>query len=167
MTASLPTALPERSSPATVDDPGHRYAEMALAALRSEGLRITRPRRSVVELLEKSAHALTPAAVHEALKRRRIDIDLASVYRTLAVLEGRGLIHRLSAVEGVVRCEEPVSSVRCHHHRICSACGEVREFRCSPDQLRQFETLGGGSFEVQGHRVELTGRCATCLAKPG
>jgi Fe2+ or Zn2+ uptake regulation protein len=164
---------PSRPSPAagpvpTAEvDAGHRYAEMALSALRTEGLRITRPRRSVVELLEKSSQPLTPAAVHDALKRRRIDIDLASVYRTLAVLEGRGLTHRLSAVEGVVRCEDPRLFSACHHHRICVLCGEVREFRCSPEQLRQFDAPVQAGFRVEGHRLELTGCCEACSTRKG
>ncbi len=164
---------PSRLVPAVGDAPtaevdaGHRYSEMALSALRAEGLRITRPRRSVVELLEKSSHPLTPAAVHDALKRRRIDIDLASVYRTLAVLEGRGLTHRLSAVEGVVRCEDPRLFAPCHHHRICVLCGDVREFRCSPEQLRQFDASVHADFRVEGHRLELTGCCEACSTRKG
>lgn len=138
-----------------------RYARVALDALRAAGLRITRPRRSIVELLERSSKPLTAAALHEALRRRRILVDLASVYRTLAVLEQRSQIHRLSVVEGVVRCSAPGAA--CHHHLVCRACGEAREVSCRVGDAAAalVDTAG---FVCESHRLELLGLCDRCVA---
>jgi Fur family ferric uptake transcriptional regulator len=141
-----------------------RYAERALDALRASGLRITRPRRSVVELLERASGSSTAAAIHEALKKRRIAIDLASVYRTLAVLESRGLIHRLATVEGVVRCEPGFEESACHHHLVCVRCGTVREMACDGQLALRARVLRETGFAADAHKVELTGVCAPCQA---
>jgi Fe2+ or Zn2+ uptake regulation protein len=143
---------------------GSHYAASALDALRGAGLRITRPRRSVVELLEHTETALTAGAIHEALQRRRIPIDLASVYRTLAVLETQGLIRRLMTTEGVVRSEPGRDRAGCDHHVRCRRCGIVRAFACegAHEIYRQAERQAG--FSIETHALELVGLCDRCNA---
>lgn len=141
-----------------------RYAEQAVAAMRTAGLRITRPRRSIVELLERSARPLTAGAIHEQLKRRRILVDLASVYRTLTVLEERGLIHRLATVEGVVRCEPGFEGSACHHHLVCSKCQSVREVRCDGLEALRRSIADESGYRIERHAVELVGLCPSCAA---
>ncbi len=155
---------PRSPAPGRPPEEPTRYAERALEALRTAGLRVTRPRRSVVELLERSSVPLTAAAIHEELKHRRVSVDPASVYRTLAVLAAHGLIHRLVTVEGVVRCEAGFENSACHHHLVCRRCHRVREVACD----RPFEAASLGAraagFRVDAHEVELVGLCADCAA---
>lgn len=141
-----------------------RYADLALAALRSAGLRVTRPRRSVVELLERAERPLTAAGIHEALLCKRIDVDLASVYRTLAVLEQHSLIHRLLTVEGVVRCEPGFEEAACHHHTVCRQCGKVQETSCDGALALRAKVQASTGFTADSHRIELTGLCLGCAA---
>lgn len=160
-------ALPadaEVSSEEEAAGPGSRYADLALAALRSAGLRVTRPRRSVVELLERAERPLTAAGIHEALLRKRIDVDLASVYRTLAVLEQHSLIHRLLTVEGVVRCEPGFEEAACHHHTVCRKCGKVKEMSCDGALALRAKVQAATGFTADSHRLELTGLCLGCAA---
>lgn len=144
--------------------PGSRYASLAVDALRAAGLRITRPRRSVVELLERADRPLAAGAIHEALKRRRIAVDLASVYRSLAILERHGLVHRLTSVDGVVRCEPGFEASACHHHLVCDRCGAVKEVACDGQAELRAAVRQAHGFRVEGHRVELTGLCSACHA---
>jgi Fe2+ or Zn2+ uptake regulation protein len=148
--------------PALKPPPPPSYADTAMDALRQHGLRITRPRRSVIELLERASAPLTAAAIHEALRKRRIVIDLASVYRTVTALETRGLIHRLRCVEGIIRCEPGFETGSCHHHVVCRRCGAVREFQC--DGLESVRALveRATNFRLDEHQVELVGLCEHC-----
>lgn len=147
--------------PATPADDS-RYADRALEALRQGRMRITRPRRSIVELLERAGEPLTASGVHEALRRRRIAVDLASVYRTLTVLESHGLIHRLGAIDGVVRCEPGFERAACHHHAICRSCGKVKELTCDPHTRLPPPGAEQAGFLADAHVVELVGLCAAC-----
>jgi len=140
--------------------PAGRYTEEALAVLRSAGLNVTGPRRRMLTLLEESRVPMDAAAIRQALVERGIGIDLASVYRNLAVLERHRLVHRLATGNAYFRCE--LSHARCHHHFICQKCGEVREFQC--DGL---PALHGALERRTGHRVlhhvvELVGVCDRC-----
>lgn len=160
--AEKPLREPE---PEPADATSTRYAAQAIDALRSAGLRITRPRRSIVELLERADRPLTAAGIHEQLKRRRIAIDLASVYRSLAILEEYRLIHRLASVEGVVRCEPGFEASACHHHLVCRQCGAVREVECDGQIPLRARVEGAYGFHVEAHAVELTGLCRACYAR--
>lgn len=145
-------------------DRSTRYAVLAIEALRGAGLRITRPRRSIVEVLERADHPLTAAGVHDLLRRKRIHIDLASVYRTLAVLEEQRLIHRLRSVDGVVRCEPGFEESSCHHHLVCRSCGAVKEVGCNVSHALESVAREAADFVPDAHHVELVGLCAKCRA---
>lgn len=160
------TSTSETFSTPLPEEEGPRYVERALAALRIAGLRVTRPRRSIVELLERTRKPLTAGAIHEALRKRRIAIDLASVYRTLAVLEAQALIHRLSVVEGVIRCEPGFAGAPCHHHIVCRRCGDAREFQCDGMAALRGELMRTMQWRGDEHRIELLGLCPACARVP-
>jgi Fur family ferric uptake transcriptional regulator len=140
------------------------YSDRATDALRANGLRITRPRRSIIELLERASAPLTAAAIHEALRKRRIVIDLASVYRTVSALEARELIHRLQSVEGVVRCEPGFEASRCHHHLVCERCGAAREIACDGLEPQRARVEKATGFHITRHQLEFVGLCAACAS---
>ncbi|MEW5855217.1 MAG: Fur family transcriptional regulator [Myxococcota bacterium] len=151
------------------------FAEEASQMLASAGLRVTRPRRAVVELLERSNAPLDPAAVHQQLKSQGIRVDRASVYRVLTVLEEHGLVHRMMTSGGYLAChppahvhlhaqEEPKDS-SCHHHLICRNCRRAVEIHCDglSDLVSEITRVTG--FAVERHSLEVTGVCKQCQSE--
>lgn len=88
------------------------------------------------------------------------DLGLATVYRTLDLLENEGWLRR---VHDPVRGEGFVLSMASHgHHILCTQCGVVAEF----STCLLAETIAGAGREtgfcIQEHRLELLGLCREC-----
>jgi Fur family ferric uptake transcriptional regulator len=111
-------------------------------------------------MVEESAHLTAPDVV-DAVQRRAPDIGRASVYRTLDLLTRLGLAQ--SSTLGGAAATYVLTPERHHHHVVCVDCHRTVEFDdCVLRELENqlAETLG---FELEGHLVELYGRCPECL----
>ena len=135
-------------------------AASAQDLLASHGIRSTRQRLHVLEALSVEPNDATAQEIFEALRARGESIGLATVYRTLALLSGRGVVDALMHRPGEI-CYRLCSGGH-HHHLTCSECHHVVELadcRLEP----WLERLGGAhGFTVTGHAVEVTGICADC-----
>ena len=136
--------------------------EEAAAILRQGGMRITRQRQLVMAALLQAGGPLTAQAVAEQ-SGDPTGCNRSTVYRTLAALEGRGLVYRRLGADG-----STLYALRREHHGhilYCLVCG--RRFsliQCPLEGLEReiYETTG---FLVQGHSLEFTGVCAECREK--
>jgi len=134
---------------------GATMAQNILARCEAQGLRMTEQRRTI-------AHVLEAADDHpdvEELYRRAAEADpkisLATVYRTVKLLEETGILEKHEFGDGRARYED---ADRDHHdHLIDMHTGEVIEF-VDPDieelQERIAKKLG---YELRGHKLELYG----------
>lgn len=151
------------------------FAEEASQVLAGAGLRVTRPRRAVVELLERASSPLDPAQVHKELTSQGVPIDRASVYRVLSVLEEQGLVHRVLSTQGYMACHPPTHlhlqhqgeplDHSCHHHLICSRCQKTVEIHCDGLVSLVAAIQDGTGFKVQAHSLEVRGICRACQEK--
>jgi|SRR6056297_2614484 len=137
----------------------------AAARLRDDGQRYTSNRRALVEALDEAEHPLT---IPELLARRTA-IPQSSAYRNLAVLERAGVVDRLVTTDEFARFELAEDLTEHHHHLICSGCGAVADVAADPrieELIEQAVTKAAtaSGFRVDAHRVDLVGRCATCVA---
>ncbi|HSL57109.1 MAG TPA: Fur family transcriptional regulator [Acidimicrobiales bacterium] len=137
----------------------------AAARLRDDGQRYTTNRRALVEALDEAEHPLT---IPELLARRS-GIPQSSAYRNLAVLERAGVVDRLVTTDEFARFELAEDLTEHHHHLICSSCGAVADVPADPrieELIEQAVTRAAAAtgFQVEAHRVDLVGRCATCVA---
>ena len=129
-------------------------------ALHSHGLKLTKPRLAVIEVLAATAEHLKVAEVHR--RARRIDgrIGLASVYRTMGLLAQMGLVKDVHVEQRHRRYAQIRNGHG--HHLVCTGCGLVQEFsECPADDLAR--TLARRThFRIEGHCMEFFGRCAKC-----
>jgi Fur family transcriptional regulator, ferric uptake regulator len=135
-------------------------ATPAQELLVAHGIRPTRQRLRVLEALSSEPNDATAQEIYESLRAGRESIGLATVYRTLALLSGRGVVDALMHRPGEI-CYR-LCSRRHHHHLICSECHhvvELDECRLEP-WLDRLGSVHG--FTVTGHAVEVTGICADC-----
>lgn len=142
-----------------------RWVERAEAELQAAGHRSTLPRSAIIELLARQDCVLTAdelsRQLHAAGGRR---VGLATVYRTLELLEELGLLQRLDIGDGLARFEpaEPGGEHH-HHHFVCSRCGRVTPFEDAGVE-RAIEALSARFGEpVSEHEVILRGKaCHAC-----
>jgi Fur family ferric uptake transcriptional regulator len=124
--------------------------------LRKAGVRITRPRRVIVDILAGTdAH---PDALEIFRRASEIDpgISLSTVYRTTKLLEGLGAIHRHAFEGGPSRFEQAQGEH--HDHLIDLDTGAVIEFKSDRIEQLQNEIAEALGYDIVHHRLELYGR---------
>lgn len=118
--------------------------------MRGRGYKATPQRMAVLRALAAEQHQSM-----ESIRSRCPRVGMVTVYRTLDLLNGLGIVRRLDLGDGA-RYELAEDH---HHHTICESCGDISEFdECPLDPLR----LPGSGFEPRSHSVEVYGRCAVC-----
>lgn len=127
--------------------------------LRSAGLRATRPRSLVLDLLEELGGHHSADDIADRLMARGTPLPRASVYNVLDALCASGLVMVADAGSGRTLFE---ASDTWHHHFVCRACGSIWDVPC----------VGGAKpclhadvdAEVDEAQVIFRGRCRRCAA---
>lgn len=129
--------------------------------LRSAGLRCTRQREQVWELLCASPAGLTIPQAAAFLAGQ--GVGQATVYRTFRTLVAAGLARPVHRADGESRY---VASTPGHSHMVvCRGCARAVEFEeCGVDTLERLVALTTG-FRVEGHHLELYGLCPSCQGR--
>ncbi|MEW9806282.1 Fur family transcriptional regulator [Mesorhizobium marinum] len=124
--------------------------------LRRAGVRITRPRRTILGILSQTEDH--PDALE--IFRRAVAVDpsisLSTVYRTMKLLGDMGAIHRHAFEGGPSRFEH--ASGEHHDHLIDIETGDVIEFKSDRIEQLQDEIAKSLGYDIVHHRLELYGR---------
>ena len=136
----------------------------ARATLERDGYRLSGPRSAVVETLDDLGCSVTAKEIADHLHGQGQDVGVASIYRTLELLDRLRLTRRVDAAEGVARYEPLDPSGEHHHHLVCDNCGEVSAF-ADPQLERAIERLADRvDYAIDAHDVTLRGECPSCRA---
>ena len=135
----------------------HAATEEWEERLADSGYRRTGPRRTVVQAILEQPGPVTAQEIADRL--RASGVGRATVFRTIDVLTDLGMLHRLHTGS----CNAYTVCPREHHHHLtCSTCGRVESVAgCGLDEQLALLARGAG-FSIEGHQLELTGRCAAC-----
>ena len=135
-----------------------------LGRLEREGYRLTGPRRVVLEEVVRRSEPFTSTELWESMKESAPGIGRATVFRTLDLLSRLGVVQRIHEDADGGRCHAYLACGEGHHHHlICNGCGRVADFheeRALDALVREVEQRT--NFRVEGHRLELVGRCPAC-----
>jgi Fur family ferric uptake transcriptional regulator len=133
--------------------------------LRMQSRKLTGPRRAILLLLEHQAHPLTIREIHELLPSP--ECDLATIYRSMHLLEKLQMVQRFDFGDGTGRYELIRENARGHHHHhlICKDCARIVEIEeCFPAELEQ-KIASGNGFTRISHKLEFFGICPECQGK--
>ncbi len=123
---------------------------------KKAGIRITGQRKLIIEVLQKSKDH---PDVEELFKRANAinsKVSIATVYRTVRLLQDTGILSRLEFNDGKSRFED---AVRKHHdHLIDIDSGEVIEFVDNEIETIQNKIAERLGFHLVGHKLELYGK---------
>jgi Fur family ferric uptake transcriptional regulator len=130
--------------------------------LRASGLRWTPQRRTLVEVLSRTDGHVTGSELIERCRQVDPTTIPSTVYRTLDVLEGLGLLSHSHGADG--REEFHVLPVAAHGHLHCTACVTTWEIPAEEaaavvDSLRRSR-----GFAVDVTHLSIAGRCEACSA---
>ena len=134
-------------------------------SLKQRGVRLTRQRQILLDLIDKSGQHLDAERLYVMAKEKDPKLNRVTVYRTLKMLKAGGLVDELDLMH--IGGDQHFYETRMkqeHAHIICLRCGKVEEFFGEPLQKlrRQIEQHFG--FEVLLARTEVGGYCSHCQA---
>lgn len=140
-------------------------ADQMARALNDHGLRLTRQRRAVLDVVAEASSSVSPLQVFDAARRRCPELGLTTVYRTLDVLYELGALRR---VHGPDHCDAFVCAGASHGHTVvCSSCGKATEFTaCDMHGIVEAAARETG-YRITDHFLQLTGVCAGCTSRDG
>lgn len=139
----------------------HSHGMDVADLIRRAGLRVTEPRRAVVNALRISPHA-SADAVFRIVASSVPQTSLQSVYNALGDFVDAGLVRRIEPAGRPGLFELRVDDN--HHHVICTECGAVADVECAVGEapcLTPSETHG---FAVHTAEVTYWGTCPDCAA---
>ena len=132
--------------------------------LKKKGYKLTPQRRSIVDtIIDNEGKHLTAEEIYDKVKKSCPEIGLATVYRTILLLEELGVISRLDLNDGCSRYEIVHSNeTHRHHHLICNTCHKVSEVQ--DDLLEELEAVieKQYKFKILDHSLKFYGICDEC-----
>jgi Fur family transcriptional regulator, ferric uptake regulator len=138
-------------------------AESTQGSLKQRGIRLTRQRQILLELIDKSGKHLDAESLFLLAKEKDPKLNRVTVYRTLKMLKLGGLVDELDLMHyGGDQHYYETRMKQEHAHVICLRCGKVEEFFGDPLQKlrRQIESHFG--FQILLARTEIGGYCSHC-----
>ena len=128
--------------------------------LRSNNLKATPARISILTFLEKKKVPVDVTEVEAYLKSRKIKMNQSTVYRILNAFVDNRLVKRIEFQEGKSRYE--LSSLPHHHHVVCIKCGAIEDVTYRGKESLERLFASKSSFIIQSHNLEFFGLCARC-----
>lgn len=121
----------------------------------SAGLKMTEQRRTILKVLDEAMDHPSVETVYERARQVDPAISIATVYRTLSLLDEMDLIVRHEFKENFSRYETNLDH---HHHLIDLESGKVIEFKNEElEELKHRIALELG-YDLVDHRLELYGK---------
>lgn len=142
------------------------------AWLRGNGLRVTRARAAMIELLRRARTPLPLGDVHAALEKGGA-CDFATVFRFFRLMEERGLVVKQPWVDGTDRYEltpdatcpgaaEGAGHDHHHHFLVCRNCQRTERIEeCLVSRLQTSLGKQTGYREI-AHTLQFSGLCPRC-----
>ncbi len=132
-------------------------------SLQDHGVRMTRQRRLLFELIDASGEHLNAEALYRLAKQRDPRINRVTVYRTLKLLKQEGLVDELDLLHHQDdRHYYETRLKREHAHVVCLRCGRVEEFFGEPLKRLKQQIEAHFGFRILVARTEVGGYCANC-----
>ncbi len=125
--------------------------------MEDRGYRSTAPRRALV----RTVAAIDRHFTAEELCKGLPHVGRATIYRSLNLLVEAGILCRVLLEDGSLHYQ--LSHRGHHHHLICTECGLSQDLLGCDIEAMLNEKADQHRFQMEGHRLEVYGRCHNCL----
>jgi Fur family transcriptional regulator, ferric uptake regulator len=132
-------------------------------SLREQGVRLTRQRQILLDLIDQTGEHLDAERLYQMAKERDPKLNRVTVYRTLKMLKAGGLVDELDLMH--YSGDQHYYETRLkqeHAHVVCLRCGKVEEFFGEPLQKLRKQIESHFGFQILLTRTEVGGYCAHC-----
>lgn len=132
--------------------------------LRKKSRRITGPRQAILEILRRHPHPMTNKEILAALPKD--ECDLATVYRSMHLLQEMGMVKRFDFGDGAARFElVRLDDDGHHHHLVCTVCSIIIEIEECFSREWEEQIATRHAFKAVSHKLEFFGICPGCQAR--
>jgi Fur family transcriptional regulator, ferric uptake regulator len=133
--------------------PTMQSLEDALARCQALGMRMSRQRRYILELLWQSREHLSARAIYDRLNQQGCDIGHTSVYQNLEALSSQAIVESIDRSEG--RLYGCISDS--HSHVNCLDTQQILDVQVAlpPELLAQIEQQTG--IKIVDYRIDFFG----------
>jgi len=145
-------------------DHSHCQTQALAAAIEhcaKQGLKLTKLRQQVLEIIWDSHHPIGAYDVLQKLQERGHKPAPPTAYRALEFLASAQLIHRIESLNSFIGCPSPGASHQCQFY-ICRECGFIAELNNSDIAMALSDGARQLSFESQQAVIEVHGVCKDC-----
>ncbi len=125
-------------------------------------LNLTKPRKTVLEVVQGSTDHPTATDIMQKLSERGYRFAYATIYNSLRYLADHELIRELNLGNGITRYDGRMEE---HHHIICQYCGKIGEGATDIPIafLKKLEVETG--YRIRELNMQFVGVCPNCLVK--
>lgn len=131
--------------------------------LKARGLRVTRPRLAVIEVLEARRGHLDVEEITTEVRARLDSVSVQAVYDVLGALSRAGLVRRIEPAGSPARFERRIGDN--HHHVVCRGCGEIADVDCAVGVAPCLDPSDAHGYELDEAEVTFWGLCPACQAR--
>ncbi|NLO98253.1 MAG: transcriptional repressor [Peptococcaceae bacterium] len=128
------------------------------------GLKNTKRRAAILEILEKSDQPLAAEQVFSELQNKGMPINLSTVYRTLEILAEKNLAIKLN-ITGENRTLFEYNEQVHRHHLICLECKKILTIKNCPLNGYEKSLAKETNYSIAGHKLDVYGYCPECNQK--
>jgi Fur family transcriptional regulator, ferric uptake regulator len=130
--------------------------------LKQNNLKFTIQRELILETLYNSDEHLSPESLYHLIQSKypTLNTGIATIYRTLALLEESDIVTSLSF--GTQGKKYELGAKEHHDHMICTQCGFISEFVDEDIENRQRVIAQKLNFKMTDHSMQIYGICSNC-----
>jgi len=126
-----------------------------------EGLRLTKWRKKVLDLLLEDHRSMGAYEILDRLRNHGDTPQPPTAYRALDYLVEHGLAHRIEKLNAYVACSKPDACERAGFI-VCKLCRTVAEIECAPSEAGLLKAAASSGFSAESTVMEVEGVCADC-----
>ena len=130
------------------------------AGLLQSRYRLTKQRQAILRALEDGRH-LSAETILERVRAQLPGVSLGTIYRTLDILRGIGLVQIFSHAGGAARYEAALDK---HHHLVCTRCHDVINVNVAEAPALAQTIAGEHGYNDVDCALVVTGHCPRCAA---
>ncbi len=124
------------------------------------GCKNTKSRKKIIEVLTGAEVPLSAEEIFLNVRKSGSTTNLSTVYRTLDLLESKGLLEKSIMSDGRARFKLVLEGHK--HHITCINCYKSIPINTCPIELFEKDLVDTTDFNITGHKLEVYGLCPKC-----
>ncbi|HEY8364466.1 MAG TPA: transcriptional repressor [Haloplasmataceae bacterium] len=129
--------------------------------LTQSGLKKTKPRLMVLNVLKKAKEPLTVEEIYQDCHKKYPTLNLSTVYRILDTFLEKGIVLKPLIKDNTTSCYI-LNKHKHTHYIICQECHKMIDIEFCPFADYEKEIAKLTNFTILNHKLEFSGICPTC-----